>query len=502
MQLRIGRSGGPVIGRSEEHNPKRHRSSNHRGLWRRSPGGVFLLLCALSIAASTRPHYGSTARVLLQAKISTLDPLAESEYPDERDKLSKFIFETLTEIDAQGHLQPRLASSWRSDSGDRVWQFQLRPANFQDGTAVTAAAVVTSLKSVSPDWKTGATNRQAFTIETPVPSPHLPELLALEKFGIVKRLPDNTLVGSGAYKLTQWQAGEHALFTANDDYWEGRPYPDAIDVEMGASLRDHLLERSLGRDHAAQLGIDQARALEQTSQNLVLSRPAELVVMVFAESEHGGPGNRRKPVDPHIRAAISYAVDRTAISNLLLQRKAAPATALLPQWLTGYEFMLADKGDAEQERKAAASASPVALAYDFADPVSKLVAERIAVDAHEAGIVVQPYADTHIKTRAARKGSNADAILLRLPLPALAPAPALAGFADALDLSPETLSGILSAGRPDDLFTAERKILEDHRIIPVVHLSQILWLNSTVHNWQQLPDGEWNLEQMWVEGGR
>jgi hypothetical protein len=36
-------------------------------------------------------------------------------------------------------------------------------------------------------------------------------------------------------------------------------------------------------------------------------------------------------------------------------------------------------------------------------------------------------------------------------------------------------------------------------VIPVVHLSQALWLNTGVHNWQQLPDGEWNLEQMWVE---
>jgi peptide/nickel transport system substrate-binding protein len=460
---------------------------------------AFALLMAVVAVASTRPHYGSTAHVLLQAKVSTLDPLAESEYPDERDKLSKLIFETLTEIDSQGHLQPKLASSWRSDSGDRVWQFQLRLANFQDGTAVTAAGVVASLKSVSPDWKASATNRQAITIETPVPSPHLPELLSLEKFAIVKRLPDNTLVGTGAYKPTQWQAGEHAVFSANDDYWEGRPYPDAIEVEMGASLRDHLLERSLGRDHAAQLGIDQARALEQTSQNVIVSRPAELVVMVFAESEHGSPGNRRKPVDPHIRAAISYALDRAAISNLLLQRKAAPATGLLPQWLTGYEFMFAGKGDAEQERKAASAASPVELAYDFSDPVSKIIAERIALDAHEAGIVMQPYADTHIKTKAARKGSNADAALVRLPLPALAPAPALAGLADDLDLSPETLSSILSAVRPDDLFTAERKILENHRIIPVVHLSQVLWLNSTVHNWQQLPDGEWNLDQMWVE---
>ena len=474
--------------------------------------GLAFLLCFSVLAthlsgpgiagSSTRPHYGSTARVLLQHKIPTLDPLVQSEYPADRDKLSALIFETLTELDAQGHLRPGLASSWQSEAGQRVWQFQLRLASFHDGTVVTSAAAVASLKAANPDWKITANNRQAFTIETPVQSPHLPELLSLAKFGIVKRLAENSLVGSGPYKLSQWQAGDRAVFTANDDYWGGRPYPDTIEVQMGASLREHLLERTLGRDHAALLGIDQAHTLEQTSQNVLVSRPAELLVIVFLQSDHD-QGSHRKPVDAHIREALAYALNRAAVSNVLLQRKAAPATALLPQWLTGYEFMFADKANLEQAHKLrteAGTVPPVSLAYDFADPVSKMVAERIAVDAREAGITIQPFGDPHVTTKTARRTSNADAVLLRVPLPALDPSAALAGIADNLDVSQELSSTILNAARPDELFNAERRILEDYRIIPVAHISQVLWLNSSVHNWQQLPDGEWRLDQMWVEG--
>jgi len=464
---------------------------------------AFACLCFSSSAsiADTRPHYGSTARILIQHKLATLDPLAESDYSADRDKLCQLVFETLTEVDGQGHLVRKLASSWHAEASQRVWQFQLRLANFQDGTVITAAFAVGSLKAVAPDWKITANNRQAFTIETPVPSPHLPELLSLPKFAIVKRLADNTPVGSGPYKLSQWQAGEHAAFSANDDYWGGRPYPDSVEVQMGASLRDHLLEHSLGHDHVAVLGLDQAHALEQSSQNIVFSRPAELLAIVFLQPDHD-PSSRKKPVDAHIREAISDSLNRAAISNVLLQRKAAPATALLPQWLTGYEFMFADKNNPEQARKLrmeTGAVPPVTLAYDFADPVSKMVAERIAVDAREAGITVQTYGESHINTRSGRKASNADAVLLKLQLPALDSSAALAGIADNLDLPPELSSAILSAARADDLFTAERKALEDYRIIPVAHLSQVLWLNSTVHNWQQLPDGEWNLERMWVE---
>ncbi len=460
-----------------------------------------LSVSVVNVLASTRPHYGSTVHVLLQHKTATLDPLAESEYPAERDRLAALVFETLTEIDAQGRLRPWLASSWKAESNQRVWQFQLRLANFQDGSVVNAAAVAASVRLAAPDWKITVNSRQAFTIETPVASPRLPELLSLPKFAIIKRLPDNSLVGTGPYKLAQWQPGEHAVFSANDDTWGGRPYPDAIDVQMGAGLREHLLERSLGRDHAADLGIDQARTLDQTSQNVVFSRPSELLAIVFLQSDHDN-AVRRKPVDPRLRQALSYTLNRAAISNVLLQRKATPATALLPQWLTGYEFMFPDRPDPEQAhalRTQAGAISPIALAYDFSDSVSKMVAERIAVDAREAGIMVQPYGESRVYTKSGRRSSNADAMLLRVPMPALDPSAALAEMADGLDLSPELQSAILAAGRPDELFAAEHKVLEDYRVLPVAHLAQALWLNNTVHNWQQLPDGQWNLDQVWVE---
>lgn len=452
--------------------------------------------------ASTRPHYGSTAHILIQHKISSLDPLVETDYPGDRDKLSPLLFETLTEIDSQGRLRPHLASSWQAEAGQRGWQFQLRLASFQDGTAVTSSVVVASLKTIAPEWKFAINNRQTFTIETPVPSPHLPELLSLQKFAVIKRLSDATLVGTGPYKLSQWQPGEHAWFAANDDYWGGRPYPDAIEIQMGASMREHLLERNLGHDHAAVLGIDQVRTLEQTSQNLQISRPAELLVILFLQSDQGARTGR-KAIDPRIRQAVAGSINRAAISNVLLQRKAAPAASLLPQWLTGYEFIFTDKPDIEQARRLrtqAGTAPPISLAYDFSDSVSRMVAERIAVDAREAGIAVQPVGDAHINTKTGRRASAADAVLLRLPLRALDPSAALDAIADDLDLPPEMLAAIVSAGRPDELLAAERKALEDFRLIPVAHLSQALWLNNTTHNWQQLPNGDWKLDQLWVEG--
>jgi peptide/nickel transport system substrate-binding protein len=470
-----------------------------------------LLLVAACAYGSSRPRYGGTVRVSLHDKVVSIDPLSEEDHPAARDRVAALAFETLTVIDAQGRLHPNLAASWHADPSKRVWQFRLRLANFQDGTLLTAADVVASLARSNPAWKYTAPDRQTVTIEAPSPVQHMAEMLALPRYAVVKRAPESggpaVLVGTGPYKLNQWQAGERAQFTVNEDYWGGRAFPDSIEFQMGFSLREQLLDRQLGQYAAAEVGIDQIRALEQTNQNVAISRPADLLAIAFLQTDSPSRSGR-KPVDPRVREALGLAINRAAISNVLLQRRGTPASGLLPQWLTGYEFMFPGNTNLDRARELRADAAafvvitPIMLAYDAGDSLSKLVAERIAVDAREAGLVVQPYAEPHIYSKTARSTINADAVLLRAPLPSVEPSVALAALADDLGFPAETAPPILGATRPEDLFEVERKLLEDHRVLPVAHLPQALWLNGSAHNWQQLATGAWQLDQLWVEGAR
>jgi hypothetical protein len=190
----------------------------------------------------------------------------------------------------------------------------------------------------------------------------------------------------------------------------------------------------------------------------------------------------------------------------LLQRKGTPASGLLPQWLTGYEFLFPGNFDLEHAKQLRSETAGliiiprISLAYDFSDPVAKLVAERIALDAREAGLTVQPYADSHVNLRSTRAAMSADAVLLRVPLEALEPSVATAAVMD--DLGVADSASALSASRPEDVYEAERKALENFRAIPVVRVPQVLWLNLGIHNWQQMPNGAWSLDQLWTEGLR
>jgi ABC-type transport system substrate-binding protein len=484
-----------------------------------------LVLVAAFAGGSSRPRYGGTVRVLLHDRVMSIDPVSEEDHPATRDRLSALTFETLTELDAQGRLRPRVASSWSADANKRIWRFHLRLANFHDGTALTASDAAASLARSNPAWKYSAPDRQTLVIETPYAVQRMAETLALPRYAIVKRQTDAggniVLIGTGGYRLTQWQAGERAQFTTNDDYWGGRPFADTIEFQMGSSLREQLMDRQLGPYAATELSVDQVRNVEQNNQSVTLSRPSDLLVVVFLQTENGErPG--RKPVDPRVREALGLAINRAAISNVLFQRRATPASGLLPQWLTGYEFMFggATNLDRAKELRADAAAfvviNPIRLAYDFSDPLAKAVAERINVDAGEAGIVVQPYPESHINSRTARASLNADAVLLRVPLASVDPATALAARVDDLGLAPAASAvaapaaaaptavapAIWGATRPEDLFEIERKMLEGFRVLPVAHVPQVLWLNSNAHNWQQQVNGVWQIDQLWVEGAR
>jgi len=393
--------------------------------------------------------------------------------------LVELVYDRLVHLDDLGRPQPGLASAWTHDPENRRWQFTIRSgAKFQDGSLITAAAVRANLKSWSNVEISGL---DTILIQTDKPAPDVPVELAGVRNAILHRGSDGVTIGSGPFRIAEWQAGRHAVFAANEDYWGGRPFLDAVELTMGRPLRDQLIDLELGKADLVELSLDQARGAVQRGMRTWKSLPLELMALVFE------PGHRAVQ-DTRLRRAVALAIDRAAILNVLIEKQGEPAGALLPQWMTGWAFLFPATRDIERARDSAALIQPVprlSLTHDRSDPLASSIAERIAVNAREAGVVIQVVPD-----------AKADMRIARLRLRSNDPAQALADIATTLGL-PQVIDP--GSGTTEALYAVEQKLLADFKVVPLFHLPATYGLSARVRNWQPAPWSNWRLENVWVE---
>ncbi|HUR37223.1 MAG TPA: ABC transporter substrate-binding protein [Terriglobales bacterium] len=445
------------------------------------------VISALLIAlhAEERPRYGGTLRVQLRESVLSIDPGDGKEISSARVRLATLIFDRLTQIDEKGRVRPQLAISWTSDAQHKNWRFTLRNGvTFHDGTPLTAAHVISAFTN-DARWQVRAGNGpQVLVFECPNAIYDLPAVLAGVKYSIVLRGAESAQ-GTGPFRVSGIQPGRQISLAANIDYFEGRPYVDGIEIQMGNSIREQLIDRRLDRDDLLEVDIDQARGLSAASQRVETSQPTRLLAMMF-RSENAA-----------LRELLARSIDREAIHSVILKKSGAPANSLLPQWLTGYAQLFRPEADPMRVQKLKtdlARTPPIYLAFDPTDPVSKAVADRIAVNARDVGLTVQAFGEK--ATAIAAGQTRADAVLVSIPLGSSHASQALAQLAEGAGLDQ---ADALSSAKPEQLYAAEDAMLETNRIIPIAHLPATFWTSSRVRNWKMLPDGRWKLEQVWLD---
>jgi peptide/nickel transport system substrate-binding protein len=448
------------------------------------------LLGAVLARPATRPRYGGSLQVEMSAKVTSLDPAipAASDMEAEgKRRLDEMLFDRLVRLDDGARALPQLATSWSHDADSKKWEFSLRSdVRLVDGTLLSPQDAAASLAAANSDWHVTASGG-SIVIESNSPLPGLPAELALARNSIVHRGEDGAPIGSGPFHVAEWQPGRRAVLAANDDYWGGRPYVDTVEISMGRTPRDQLIDLELGKADVVELAIDQLRGAAQENLRTIASPPAELMAILFA------PG-KPAPDDARNREALALSLERSAIHDILLQKQGELAGGLLPEWLSGYAFLFSVKQDSARARKlrAEVSSSPaLTLSYDASDPLAHAVAERIALDAHNVGLSLRTAA---LDTGPATPG--ADARLVRLRLPSADLRTALAAMAQWLHEPVEQLRA--ESASPDDFYEIERSLLADFRVIPLFYLPQIFAVGSRVRGWSVSSRGGWHPEEAWL----
>jgi ABC-type transport system substrate-binding protein len=415
----------------------------------------------------------------MRAAPTTLDP-ADSDQPGwvESRKLFGLMFDTLVSLDEQGRPEPALASSWQAEPGNQRWQFFLRRGvTFQDGGPVSPDAVAASLRRTNPTWKVFSEG-QAVIIERDSPVPDLPAELTLPRNCILKR-ESGKLAGTGPFAVTQWDPGKKLVLSAREEYWGGRAFLDAIEIEMGKSFREQLISFDLGKAQLIEIAPEQAHRAMAEGRRMESSAPVELIALVFSHDS-------QSPEDARQRQALALSIDRELLNTVVLQAGGEPAGGLLPNWLTGYGFLFPASIDlalARQVRSEIPHTTAWTLGYDAVDPTARVIAERIALNARDAGLGIQ-----------ITSANGPDLRLVRVPLISLDAQIALSDLAARLGLPQITVGG----GSLDYLYGAESKLLQPQRVIPLLHLRTAYGVSNTVKDWGTPRDGSWRLPNVWL----
>jgi ABC-type transport system substrate-binding protein len=389
--------------------------------------------------AATRPRYGGTLRI----QVLEL-PAIEA---------SSLTADTLIRIDEHGDLQPGLAVSWQHDAGSKRWRFNLRSkVSMHDGTPLNASFIAVALSSALQLQVTAS--GQQIIVQNNDPAPDLLPRIAMLNASIP---------GTGPFRILEIEPGHGAALAAFEDYWGGRPYVDRVEFSLAK-------ERS-GTVDATEIPVNISRRMLGERPHLWTSQPREAIALTM-------PG-----VPSAVREAIAFSIDRDAVANVITQRRGEAARGLLPQWLSGYSFLFPSERDLARARAlAAASKTTLTLSVPANDSLLRMIADRIAVNARDAGITISVLPQP----------STALLRIVRLHLASNDAAMSLLEYAHDMGLA-DRLTGI-PLNSPQALFEAERSLLSDYTIVPIVHVPSVYALDARVHNWDAA-----HLENVWME---
>lgn len=121
------------------------------------------------------------------------------------------VFDTLTEVGADGTLRGELATDWNSSDDARLWRFDLRrDVIFHDGKPFTARDVVASAKGFA-EGNVRALSLYEVAIELAEPDQGLPLRLAQPEFYISAAHAPDSGVGTGLYRVRQFIPGQRLV---------------------------------------------------------------------------------------------------------------------------------------------------------------------------------------------------------------------------------------------------------------------------------------------------
>lgn len=312
-------------------------------------------------AALSEPVRGGAVVVGTPQEPGVLNPLLASSSIE--DAISSLTIEGLVQVDDQGNYVPVLAEALPTMSEDGLLAtYKLKPdIKFSNGDPFTCADVQFTVEAILSDLSGASTsgyNRidavecpDDLTVEVYFSEVYAP-YLRLFSYIIPRGAGDLTAldswdfnrnpIGTGAWIVKEWVAGDYIEFMPNPNYREaGKPYLDSLIVkilpsrEVGMQLLGSGEIKALWDITEADFPALESMAAQGVSYAGAQTGENELLLFNFADPAVDAPADASAnphPIlnDVRVREAIQLAIDKQEIVDTLLYGNVNVGTTVIP----------------------------------------------------------------------------------------------------------------------------------------------------------------------------
>ena len=300
--------------------------------------------------SSGPPQRGGTLTIATPLEPITLDPNS-GELDAGTQHVLGLVFDRLLEVEpGSSKLVPSLAESWKLDREANTATFQLRKAEFSDGSPVTATDVKFSFEraldpNVDPNFSEALSgliqsistpDQQTVVLHFAGPTPAIFPYLTIATLSIVSQKAFDQLgeerfaelpldAGSGPFKVVKWDKGQSVELVRNPHYWqEPEPYLDKIVTVYVPNDNTRILDVKSGQvDVADEVPYSQLESIESTPDVKLLVTPIDAIDTVFLKAI--GP---LKSVG--VRQALNYATPKEDIQDVVFGGNGDIANSIIP----------------------------------------------------------------------------------------------------------------------------------------------------------------------------
>ncbi len=332
------------------------------------------VLIAAAVATFTFPAAAETLRWARSGDALTLDPHAQNEGPTHTVRHQ--MYEPLIIRDTTGAFQAALATDWAPSADDpNVWVFNLRQGvKFHDGADFTAEDVVFSFeraKQPNSDMKeligsiveVRAVDDHTVEMVTDGPNPiltsNLTNLFIMDKGwteandtvnvqdfeGGEITFATTNVNGTGPYKLVSREQDVKTVMTRNDDYWGRDQFPMHVTeivytpIQNAATRVAALLSGEI--DFLQDMPVQDLERVN-AADGLVVKQAPQNRVIFFGMNQGADDlaadniDGKNPLADVRVRKAMSMAINRDAIRQVVMRGQSQPAGMIAPPFVNGW----------------------------------------------------------------------------------------------------------------------------------------------------------------------